>query len=81
MPKEAEIFINDLIARLRVSLPTAFTRPYISKELGGLFSKGGLANIDAEGAGPPGVTAGKYRIYEKESFLLWLQARLLASLK
>ena len=74
----AENLITQLIANLRQTLPPTFTRQYVVKQLGGLVSVGGLANIESEKKekGPCGVRCGKYIIYEKETFLKWLEDRI-----
>jgi hypothetical protein len=43
---------------------------------GGYIAAGTLANLDSKGLGPGGVLAGKSVIYERETFLEWLQRRI-----
>ena len=64
-----------ILQQLGEDLPPCFTRPLICKKLGGLITPGGLANLDSEGAGPPRVRAGRSVLYEKQSFLAWLEQR------
>ena len=68
--------IEVLITRLQAEMPPAFTRKVACQLLGGLFSPGTLANLDSAGEGPIGVRAGKAVLYERESFLAWLQKRM-----
>ena len=65
-----------LIEKLRAEMPPAFTRKTACKLLGGLFSPGTLANLDSLGDGPRGTRIGKAIVYERESFLVWLQKRM-----
>lgn len=68
--------VSDLIIEQLASiLPATFTRREACRHLGGLFTPGGLANLDCEGAGPPRVRAGRSVLYEKKSFLEWLEQR------
>lgn len=64
-----------IIEQLTSILPATFTRREACRHLGGLFTPGGLANLDCEGAGPPRVRAGRAVLYEKQSFLAWLEGR------
>jgi hypothetical protein len=66
---------NVIIEQLTATLPPIFSRREICKYLGGLFSVGGLANLDCEGSGPPRVRVGRTVAYEKTSFLEWLRKR------
>lgn len=61
---------------LRTSLPATFSRQEAARHLKGIYSAGGLANLDSEGRGPGGVRLGRIVAYEKESFLAWLEGRI-----
>lgn len=65
-----------LITRLRSEMPPAFTRKTACKMLGGYLTTGTLANLDCLGKGPGGVRVGKSILYERETFLTWLENRL-----
>lgn len=67
---------KDFIDRLRSKLPPTFTRKYIYERLGGYLTPGTLANLDSSGEGPGGIRAGKVVLYERETFLKWLERRL-----
>ena len=68
--------ISTLIERLRKELPPGFDRKHAISAIPGWISYGGLCNLDAAKNGPPRVRCGKYCIYERESFLSWLESRL-----
>ena len=68
--------ISQLINNLRQNLPLTFTRQYIVERLGGLVSVGGLSNLESDKKGPNGIKCGRYVLYEKESFLTWLENRI-----
>ena len=68
--------VHTLITRLRAEMPPAFTRKVACQLLGGLYSPGTLANLDSSGEGPKGIRAGKAVLYERETFLAWLQKRM-----
>lgn len=68
--------ISTIIERLRIELPPVFPRKTVTRMMGDYLAVGTLANLDSEGRGPGGVRAGKAILYERESFLTWLQARL-----
>lgn len=76
MQDATETLITQLIDSLRKTLPPVFTRQYVVEQLGGLVSVGGLANLESGNKGPDGVKYGKYVLYEKESFLHWLDGRI-----
>ena len=65
-----------LIDRLRSELPPVFTRKTICKLLGGYLTPGTLRNLDSKGEGPGGVRAKKNILYERETFLAWLEKRM-----
>lgn len=67
---------KDFIDRLRSELPPGFTRKFIYKCLGEYLAPGTLANLDSQGQGPGGIRAGKVILYERETFLKWLEKRL-----
>ena len=71
--------VQVIIESLRQSLPPVFPRKTVSRMMGDYLAVGTLANLDSEGRGPGGVRAGKAILYERESFLAWLQERLARS--
>lgn len=64
-----EIFI---IKTLQDTLPPLFTRKDIPKYLGSIISRGTLANLGKKN-GPPYEIIGNKAVYEKDSFLEWLE--------
>lgn len=69
--------INPIIERLRAELPPTFARTAVPKLTGEIISAGTLANEDSRGTGPQGVFyMGRKAVYERESFLAWLETRL-----
>ena len=72
--------INPIIERLRAELPPTFARTAVPKLTGEIISSGTLANEDSRGTGPVGVFyMGRKAVYERESFLAWLETRLTRS--
>jgi hypothetical protein len=65
-----------ILDSLRRELPPTFTRATAVKMLGGLFTAGTLANLDCLGKGPGGSLIGRKKIYERESFIAWLESRM-----
>ena len=69
--------MNPIIERLRAELPPTFARIAVPKLTGEIVSAGTLANEDSRGTGPDGVFyMGRKAVYERESFLAWLERRL-----
>ena len=68
---------NVFIENLRQSLPPTFSRRVAAENLKGLLSAGSLANIDSSGKGPCSFRLGRTVGYEKESFLSWLENRMM----
>lgn len=68
--------VQTIIERLRIELPPVFPRKAVSRYMGEYLVPATLANLDSKGCGPGGVKAGKAVLYERESFLAWLQRRL-----
>ncbi len=61
--------IDQLINELDRVLPVAFTRSWVEKCLGGMFTKGYLAQLDSEGKGPEGsFRNGRHICYIKHFF-------------
>ncbi len=72
--------MNPIIERLRAELPPTFARTAVPKLTGEIISAGTLANEDSRGTGPEGVFyMGRKAVYERESFLAWLEKRLTRS--
>jgi len=68
---------NPIIERLRAELPPTFARIAVPKLTGEIISSGTLANEDSRGTGPAGVFyIGRKAVYERESFLAWLETKL-----
>jgi hypothetical protein len=65
-----------ILDSLRRALPPTFTRATAVKMTGGLFTAGTLANLDCLGKGPGGSLIGRKKIYERESFIAWLESRM-----
>jgi len=68
---------SPLISALRAELPPTFARTAVPKLTGEIISAGTLANEDSRGTGPAGVFyIGRKAVYERESFLAWLETKL-----
>ena len=65
-----------LINQLSKDFPACFGRSEISSLTGGLIAGGTLANLAVAGEGPPFLRLGKKTVYEKETFLKWLESRM-----
>lgn len=65
-----------ILDSLRRELPPTFTRATAVKMMGGLFTAGTLANLDCLGKGPGGSLIGRKKVYERESFIAWLERRM-----
>jgi len=57
------------------TLPPIVARKEIARYLGGIISKGYLANLDSEGQGPKRIRIGRHVGYLREDLIAWLQAR------
>lgn len=68
--------IQRVVESLRQSLPVAWPRTHTPRLTGGLYSAQTLANFDSQKKGPPHTKMGKRVIYERESFLQWLEEKM-----
>lgn len=69
--------VTSIISALRAELPPTFARTAVPRLTGEIISAGTLANEDSRGTGPEGVFyMGRKAVYERESFLTWLEQRL-----
>lgn len=66
--KNNTLFLN----KLQEILPPFFARKDIPIYFGSIISRGTLANLGKEN-GPPYELIGKKAVYEKETFLNWLE--------
>jgi hypothetical protein len=67
---------NGFIEQLRKELPPVFGRPAISKILPGVIDPKTLANLASLGEGPPYQMVRRRCVYDRESFLDWLQEQV-----
>jgi hypothetical protein len=65
-----------ILDSLRRELPPTFTRATAVRMTGGLFTAGTLANLDCLGKGPGGSIIGGKKVYERDSFITWLERRM-----
>jgi hypothetical protein len=56
-------------------LPPIIPRKDIERLLGGIISRGHLANLDSAGLGPPRIEIGKHIGYLRGPFVEWLKQR------
>lgn len=56
-------------------LPPVIPRKDIERLLGGIISRGHLANLDSAGFGPPRIEIGKHVGYLRGPFVEWLKQR------
>jgi hypothetical protein len=68
--------MKTILDSLRRELPPTFTRATAAKMLGGLFTAGTLANLDCLGKGPGGALIGHKMVYERDTFLAWIERRM-----
>lgn len=61
---------------LHKTLPAIIARKDIDKYLGGVISKGYLANLDSNGNGPPKVKIGRHVAYLRAPLIEWLAMRV-----
>lgn len=71
MPERLEI--STIIQNLKNSLPPVFGRKAVQEYLGQIITARTLANLDCYKKGPPRKYLGKTVVYERESFLKWLE--------
>ena len=67
---------NHIIDSLRLNLPPVFNRRKAQEVLGHIISARTLANLDCQKKGPPKLYLSKTVVYERDSFLVWLEPRL-----
>ncbi len=67
---------DHIIESLRLSLPPVFNRRRAQELLGHIISARTLANLDSLKKGPPKMYLSKSVVYERDSFLNWLEPRL-----
>lgn len=65
-----------IIESLKTNLPPVFSRRTAQESLGNIISARTLANLDSLKKGPPKKYLSKNVVYERDSFLEWLEARL-----
>jgi len=56
-------------------LPPVIPRKDIERLLGGIISRGHLANLDSAGLGPPRIEVGRHVGYLRGPFVEWLKQR------
>jgi len=56
-------------------LPPVIARKDIERLLGGIISRGHLANLDYKGEGPPRIEVGRHVGYLRGPFVEWLKER------
>lgn len=67
-----KFIVSKKLEELKKVLPLLFTRRDIQKNLGSIISRGTLANLGKKN-GPPYEIIGNKAVYEKDSFLEWLE--------
>lgn len=70
-----EYAMNQIIESLRTQLPSTFSRQVAAAHLAGIYTAGTLANLDWKKVGPPRERIGRCVMYERDSFLEWLESR------
>jgi hypothetical protein len=63
------------LTELLNTLPPMIARKDIDRYLGGIISKGYLANLDSKGEGPPKIKIGKNVGYLRRPLVEWLASR------
>lgn len=63
------------LSELLKTLPPVVPRKDIDRYLGGLVSKGYLANLDSQGKGPRKFTCGRHVAYLRADLVEWLSLR------
>ena len=67
---------DQIIESLKSNLPAVFNRRTAQESLGNIISARTLANLDSLKKGPPKKYLSKNVMYERDSFLEWLEPRL-----
>ncbi len=67
---------NIKLTILENNLPPVIARKDIEKYLGGLISRGYLANLDSQGKGPQSIKTGCRVAYLREDLIIWLSTWL-----
>lgn len=67
---------QQLLKTLERDLPPSFSRTSVPNFMPGLISSGHLANLSGRGQGPDFIRVGKQVMFEKYSFLEWLDKYL-----
>ena len=75
MEKKESTFIVDL-SELRRTLPPVVARKKLDYYLGGLISKGYMANLDCTNSGAPKIKIGKSVGYLRDPLVDWLESRI-----
>lgn len=63
------------LSELLKTLPPVVPRKDIDRYLGGLVSKGYLANLDSQGLGPKRFISGRHVAYLRSDLVAWLSLR------
>jgi len=66
---------QDNYDNLLAILPPVIPRKDIERLLGGIISRGHLANLDYKGEGPPKIQVGRNVGYLRGPFVAWLKER------
>lgn len=66
---------EDDLSELLQTLPPLISRKDIDRYLGGIISRGYLANLQSMGEGPPSVKIGRNVAYLRAPFVAWLVSR------
>ena len=69
--------VKEITRALAPTLPMVFARTAVPRLMPGVISAGHLANLNSQKRGPDYVRVGKQVLYEKESFLQWLEGYLM----
>ena len=73
----SKVLATDLIIEsLRNSLPPVFSRKVVQEIMGQIINARTLANLDCQKKGPPRKYLSKTVMYERETFLAWLEPKL-----
>ncbi len=75
-PEVCTVSPDTFFETLRNALPLIFPRKDLPKYIGSLISTGYMANLDSEGQGPKSRRIGGNVVYERESFVKWLESRI-----
>lgn len=66
----------EVIKKLKSELPPIFGRQAVPTLLPGIFKIQTLNNLHAQKQGPPSIRIGRKSVYERNSFLAWLETRM-----